>query len=276
MMKDLIVAIEDRRPIEHVEGLMLSMEQAECPVRHIYMDGIYIRELTMKAGTLAIGHHQNFEHANVFLEGEVEMFNEDGSTTILTAPMTFKGQPGRKMGKVLKDVVWQNVYATREQSVPLLEAMYMTKSDEFLRNEVDKYCLEYAKHDEDRAAFTDALLRLSYTPEEVTEQVENEADQCDFVHGAYKIKIDVSPIDGLGVICTYPIEAGEVIGVARLGELRTPLGRYTNHARHPNAEMRLNPIDRMNYELVATAPIRINEEVTIDYVATVEHVRKNS
>jgi hypothetical protein len=112
--------------IVEMEGAVMSMEQAECPVYHRFYDGIYVRELHMKAGTFAIGHEQKFEQSNLFIKGKVLMYNLDGSTEILTAPMAFKGKPGRKVGYVLEDVIWQNAYPTNERDVELLETMFRT------------------------------------------------------------------------------------------------------------------------------------------------------
>ena len=67
------------KPIEEIEKKMFEMEQAECPVIHSFAPGLYIRELRMKAGTLAIGHYQKTRHLNLFLKGRVMMFEPDGT-----------------------------------------------------------------------------------------------------------------------------------------------------------------------------------------------------
>jgi hypothetical protein len=94
-----------------------------------------MREVTIPSGSIAIGHHQNFEHMNIFLKGRVTMVNSDGTTSELNAPMCFVGKPGRKIGYIHEDVVWLNVYPTEETSVEKLEAHYLTKSEGFLAHE---------------------------------------------------------------------------------------------------------------------------------------------
>jgi hypothetical protein len=252
--------------IDEAERLVLRAPQVECPVYHIFLDGMYIRELHMPAGTMAIGHHQNFEHCNILIQGKVRML--DG--TILEAPLAFKGQPGRKVGEALEDVIWQNVYVTNERDVDLLESLLLTKSPGFLEDAMHKYLEGALDHEVDRAHHADVLDQLGYTQNQVQEQVENLEDQIELPPGCYKVKLGISSIHGRGVITTAPIQAGEVIGTARCGTFRTPLGRFTNHAKEPNAVMRQY---ENNVVLVALQDLPMNREVTINYRDTIELTR---
>lgn len=257
--------------VDEVELFMLEMPQANCEVTHTFFDGMYVREVRMKKGTIAIGHYQNFEHCNVFLEGKVQLYNDDGSEgEILTAPMTFKGKPGRKMGKMLEDVVWQNVYPTEIRDVEMLEALLLTKSLGFIETQKNKYIESYVKNDTQRLDFQNVVKELGMDMNQVTAQVENTEDQIELPIGVYKIKIGISTIDGRGVIATSQIKAGENIGIARSGFFRTPIGRFANHSQEPNAEMKQVG---ENINLVALRDIDVDEEVTTDYRATVKRLR---
>ena len=66
-----------------LEDAMLSLPQLPGPVTHSFGPGTYVREVTFPAGAVVIGHHQNFEHLNIFVKGRVTMFNEDGTYTEL-------------------------------------------------------------------------------------------------------------------------------------------------------------------------------------------------
>src|SRR5213079_638452 len=115
--------------VDLIEREFLKLPQVDCPVVHRFGPGIYIREVTVPAGSYAIGHAQRFEHMNVFLKGRVTVMNDDGTSTDLVAPMTFIGKPGRKIGYVHEDMVWQNIYATAETDIATLEATYLDKSE---------------------------------------------------------------------------------------------------------------------------------------------------
>lgn len=113
--------------LELIEGGLLSLPQVECPVVHHFGPGIYIREVTIPAGTLAIGHAQKFHHLNILLKGSVAMII-DGAVKVVKAPLIFTGSPGRKLGYALEDTVWQNIYATEETDIEKLEDWIVDKS----------------------------------------------------------------------------------------------------------------------------------------------------
>jgi len=256
--------------IDNIEAKMLSLPQANCGVIHKFQPGYYIREVTIPTGTLAIGHHQNFPHLNIFVKGKVLMLNDDGTQNVIEAPMTFVGQPGRKIGYVLEEMVWQNIYPTEQTEVELLEAFYLTKSDYSREFSAHKYAAAYITHNEDRDDYVSTISELGYTQDQVDIEVNNEADQIGMPIGDYKCMLAISPIDGTGVFATSYILAGEEIGPSKVGHFRTPLGRYVNHSKNPNAEM-IKKGD--NIFLVATQDIvgalggQPGQEIVIDYRA---------
>jgi hypothetical protein len=264
-----IVAALQSRDIAKAESSMLQLPQAECSVIHHFGPGLYVREVHMPAGILAIGHEQRFAHLNVFLKGRVRMLNDDGTTTDLVAPMMFVGKPGKKAGYVLEDVVWQNIYATDETNIEKLERMFLVKSDEFGAHQAAQAAERASAHEDDRADYLDVLDETGFDHATARAQSENEADQCPFPFGAWRAKTGVSAIEGTGLFATAPIGAGELIAPARIAGKRTPAGRFTNHSKSPNAEMVLLPNGDVN--LIAAKPIagchggQDGEEITIDY-----------
>lgn len=114
--------------VARMEEFMLTQEQVPCPVIHRFGPGVYMREVKIPAGTMAVGHHQNFEHMNIVLAGRVTILQDDGSTTEVVAPAMYVGKPGRKVGYVHEDLVWLNIYATTETDIDRLEAQLVTKS----------------------------------------------------------------------------------------------------------------------------------------------------
>jgi hypothetical protein len=255
--------------IENAERAMLAHEQADCPVTHHFGPGIYIRELRMKAGILAIGHRQKFEHMNVLIKGRVLMLQNDGSSVEVAAPMTFVGQPGRKMGYVLEDVVWQNIYATDVRDVATLEQMFLDKSMAWEEAETLRAKSNHAMRQVARDDFHAMLAEYGFSAQTVREQSEDMSDQTTMPFGAWQFKVNHSPIHGVGVFLTADAAAGYVVGPARLNGLRTPLGRYTNHSPTPNARMEKLP--NGDIQLVLLSDIKgcrggeDGEEVTIDY-----------
>lgn len=268
VMPKVTFSLDRSSQVDLLEREFLKLPQVNCPVVHRFGPGIYIREVTVPAGSYAIGHAQRFEHMNVFLKGRVTVINDDGSKTELVAPMTFVGKPGRKIGYVHEDMVWQNIYATTETDIATLEATYLDKSDGWQAHHAS---IPLLAHDADRSDYADVLEEFGFTEAIARAQSEDESDQTPFPHGAYKVAVMASQIQGDGLFATADIMPFEIIAPARIGGKRTPAGRYTNHSKSPNARMIMR--DNGDIDLVCTAMNGIKgcaggnlgEEITIDY-----------
>lgn len=262
--------IVNKEQVELLEGHMLNMPQVDCPVVHHFAPGICIREVTLPKGAFAIGHEQKFEHMNIMIKGAVLMINDDGSSNILRAPMIFVGKPGRKVGLILEETVWQNVYATNLRDVESVESFFIDKSKTYEAHQELTKKIEYISRNEDREDF-ERVSRLSgFSIEEIRKQSENESDQIEMPYNtAAKFCVRKSSIEGYGVFLSSPAEEGEIIAPARIDGMRTPAGRFTNHSKSPNAKFIMN--DKGDIYLVASRKINgckggdNGEEVTIDY-----------
>lgn len=111
-----------------IEAYMLSLPQIEVPVEHYFGPGVYVRSITMPKGAMCLGHEQRFEHLNIMLTGSVVMY-DDGVAKVMTAPLIFTGKPGRKVGQVIEECTWLNIFATDETDIDKLEEMIANKSD---------------------------------------------------------------------------------------------------------------------------------------------------
>jgi hypothetical protein len=270
--RDVVMLARDfalSKSVEEVEGTMLGMPQAEAQVVHRFGPGIYIREVIIPAGILAVGHRQRFEHMNVMLKGRVTVFNDNGTTTELVAPMVFVGKPGRKIGYVHEEMVWQNIYATTETDIEKLEATYLEKSDTWAQDQKERAEALALRYEADRQDYLALLAEVGIPHEIARAQSENTDDQIPMPLGSYSMMVADSPIEGKGVFATANISEGAVIAPARIDGKRTPAGRYTNHSVAPNAIMVKRP--NGDIDLVATRQIagctggQPGEEITIDY-----------
>lgn len=266
-MNDLSVITEEK--VQLLEAEFLQREQVPCSVTHHFGPHIYIREVFIPANTLSIGHHQTTEHLNVMVKGRVIMINADGSKTEIVAPTTFVAPPGRKIGYIIEDMVWQNIYATDETDIAKLEAMFIDKSVTWQDHQKNNQLLLSFDHSEDIADYYAAVEEFGFDHASVKEQVENVDDQIDMPYGNYKVMVSESKIEGKGVFATADIAENETIAPARVKGKRTPMGRYTNHAKNCNAIMVMLANGDIN--LVAKKAIsgckggNLGEEITIDY-----------
>lgn len=260
-------ALSVLKMMDNPEKELLQYPQANCPVVHHFGPGVCIREVFIPAGTLAIGHKQKFEHLNLMLRGKVMVLNDAGEAQILEAPMVFVGKPGRKIGYVLEDMVWQNIYATELKNADEVEAHFIEKSQDWQNDYESKFLADQTAHAVNRADYAALIEESGFDPETVRQQVENEDDQI-WIDSA-TTRVSVSPIHGKGLFVTYPVKAGDVICPARIDGKRTQAGRYTNHSAFPNAKM----VNRPNGDIDLVALVdfegckggNIGVEATINY-----------
>ena len=265
---------------ERAESHMFALPQVECPVVHKFAPGLYIREIHLPAGSIVIGNVQKTSHLNLFLQGKVQMLKEGLATELLTAPMQFVSPPGRKVGYIVEDVVWQNVYATEETDISKLEEMFFETSETARAYHDWRLAAMRDFHDEDRADYAEKMTALGLTEEVIQLEVQNPDTLCDFpseIFGSITTlcaQVADSPIHGKGFFATSLIRAGEFIAVAALAGKRTPAGRYTNHAKNPSAV--LQAYDERTTILVALHDIggrrggNLGDEITIDYLETLK------
>jgi hypothetical protein len=99
---------------------------------------------------------------------------------------------------------------------------------------------------------------------EVDEIVKNTDDQIPFDKD-YFVVIRPSKIHGSGLFTQVDIPAGKTICPGRVGNFRTPAGRYINHSATPNTYMKIfaNSID-----VVAAENILKGSELTSNYAHT--------
>jgi hypothetical protein len=191
----------------------------------------------------------------------------------LQAPMVFVGQPGRKVGYTREEVVWLNVFQTDETDIDKLEAMLFDKSEHFVA--AQQLQIEAKAPDQvslDQLDYIKALEDLGATQQQAVALSEESSDLIPFPSGTYKVKVGHSKRQGRGLIATANIAPAETICPTRIGDKRTPAGRYTNHSANPNARM---VIVKDTIYLVALKPIKgcaggfDGDEITVDYRATV-------
>jgi len=270
-MNDLVqignTALKVFTNVEEAEKAMLQLPQVDCPLVHHFGPNLCIREVFMPKGTMAVGHKQKFKHMNVLLKGKVMMLNEDGSTKILEAPFIFEGEPGRKIGYVLEDMVWQNIYATDLKDSNEVEEFFVEKSENWQNDHNVKLSIEKVAKEADRNDYQKLLKECGISHEIAKEQSENEEDQISVFSNI--VRVADSAIEGKGLFLTSPIKKGDVICQARIQGKRTQAGRFTNHSVFPNAKMVLLP--NGDIDLVAIRDIdgckggSLGEEITIDY-----------
>lgn len=97
-----------REKAERLERSMLSMPQADCPVRHYFAPGLYAREMTIPKGVTVTGAVHKTEHLIVVSMGLLRVSTEEGWRDV-AAGETITCRPGMKNAvHALEDSRWTN------------------------------------------------------------------------------------------------------------------------------------------------------------------------
>lgn len=121
--------------IDTLINMCMEAPQVECAEKHYFGPSLYIKEVTLPAGTVVIGKPHKMEHMCILLQGRMIIVKEDGERVELVAPMTFIGSKGRKVAYIIETVVFQNVYSTEETDIEKLENMCVENTQPLLEKE---------------------------------------------------------------------------------------------------------------------------------------------
>jgi hypothetical protein len=101
---------------------LAKLKQVECPVKHMFAPGVYLREIFMPAGSIVIGKIHKTEHFNIIESGRCLIRHDDGEVETLQAPLTFVSKAGvQKILYIEEDTVWKTVHVTPETDLVKLE-----------------------------------------------------------------------------------------------------------------------------------------------------------
>ena len=238
-----------RQKIEALESEWLKLPQVDIPVVHRFSGGIYAREIIIPEDTLLTGKIYKDDHFDVMVYGDITVTSDDGKKR-LTGFNIFQGKRGKKRaGYTHSETKWITFCASPEMD-----------DEDYIDSLTSNTFLEHSKVEVDRDDFLLAIECLGFTEEEVRSQSENTDDYREIECSTTEVK--ASPIDGDGLFMKEAVCSCDIVMPARCGIYLTQAGRFTNHSKHPNAEMVKSGED---INLVALIAINRGDEVTIDY-----------
>ena len=116
--------------LELVDGVNIVKGDSEvCPLKHTFTDGIYVRQMSMKKDTLAIGKIHRYNHIWFLLSGSMSVASETSSKNY-KAPCYVEAPAGSKrVLHAVEDCVWVNVYPnpTNTEDLEEVEELIIVK-----------------------------------------------------------------------------------------------------------------------------------------------------
>tara|TARA_R100001198_G_C5057945_1_gene110527 strand:- start:33 stop:503 length:471 start_codon:yes stop_codon:yes gene_type:complete len=121
--KDLISIADNKNIIAGTKEKPIVNNSERVPIRHFFMDGVYVREMTMFKNTFVIGAIHKHLHMCFLLKGHISVANEDDIIDYI-APCYIISKPGVKRVLYAKEEsVWYNTHKnpSNTQNVEQLE-----------------------------------------------------------------------------------------------------------------------------------------------------------
>jgi hypothetical protein len=96
--------------IDRAELALSKLPQVQCPLRHWFPDGMYVREITMPAGTIVTSRRHKLEHPFSISRGTVSVISDSERVTY-SAPYSGITPAGtRRMLLTHTDTVWTTTH----------------------------------------------------------------------------------------------------------------------------------------------------------------------
>jgi len=97
-------------------------DNKKCPLKHSFVDGIYVREIFMPAGTVCVGKIHRHAHPNFLMKGRVTVVTEEGGIEELQAPLSMISPAGTQRAVyVHEDCIWITVHSNPDNLRDLVE-----------------------------------------------------------------------------------------------------------------------------------------------------------
>jgi hypothetical protein len=111
-----------RAAIDALQAQFASLPQAEFPTKHYFANGLYVREMSCKAGSAIIGKVHKTQHVFVLAAGDMTLVS-DGKRIRVSAPWVSIAEPGiKRLGYAHTDCVCLNIHHTDLTDLKEIEA----------------------------------------------------------------------------------------------------------------------------------------------------------
>lgn len=121
-----------REKVFALETAMRQFPQLDLPPKHTFIEGVYIRELSIPKGAIVVGKLHKQEHVFILSAGDVTILTERGIER-LRAPFQMTCGPGAKRAFYAhEDTVMLTVHRTDEKDLEQIEVQLIANDYEEL------------------------------------------------------------------------------------------------------------------------------------------------
>lgn len=109
-------------------------DQENCPLKHSFADGVYVREIFIPKGMLIVGKIHKHSHPNFLLKGDVSVVTEEGYKRIKGPCAMISPAGTKRVVYTHEDTVWITVHVTKETELDRIEEEIIAKNFDELPN----------------------------------------------------------------------------------------------------------------------------------------------
>lgn len=116
-MNDLVT----RETIQQFQAVLSSMPQVELPTEHFHLPGVYIRKMSMVAGTTLVGKVHRAPHMFICAAGEIVVVDTTGRHVMRAGDVVESPAGTKRAIHATVDSVCINVHRTDEVDLDKIE-----------------------------------------------------------------------------------------------------------------------------------------------------------
>lgn len=118
------------RVVDSMEAMLARCPQIDHRLEHRFTPGLYIRQITMPAGSIYTSKIHKTEHPFTMLTGLCSVLQEDGTWLHMKAPWFGITKPGtRRVLAIHEETIWLTFHPTEETDLDKIEEQVIEKHD---------------------------------------------------------------------------------------------------------------------------------------------------
>lgn len=131
--------------IDKLEEILLdNFPLVDCPLKHTFVPGMYIREIFMPAGAVVTSMIHKTKHPYFIMKGAVLVYSENDGEQLLSEGDTGITQPDtRRVLRIIEDTTWITCHPTEIQPKDDSEESVLEAVDLIVQQIIEKHDNKY-------------------------------------------------------------------------------------------------------------------------------------
>lgn len=110
-----------RETIDRAQQELVKMPQPDVPTRSYLLEGIYVRQCMIPAGTAFIGREHKKPHYFMILKGSVGITTPEGIVKLVAGNIIMSEPGTKRMGITYEDTIFCTVHRTEKADMANIE-----------------------------------------------------------------------------------------------------------------------------------------------------------